>query len=323
MHPITSDLVESLISEQRTYVNHFFDQVNLEEIEKAVHTCLECKGMLILTGVGKSGIIAEKIAMTLVSTGTRALFLPIANFLHGDIGVVGKEDVVLMLSKSGESNELLSLLPYIKRKGAKVLAIVSDDESRLARSSDQTVYLPVVKELCPFDLAPTTSTAVQLLFGDLLSMALMKEKGFSIEEFATNHPRGAIGKKITLRVKDLMRKGDELPLCRSSDLLVDQIVQLSDKKCGCLLVEGEEGELLGIFTDGDLRRALQTDGASAMKLSMEVLMTRNPISIGGEELAQTALKKMQQKQLVTVVPVVEEGKLIGLIRLHDIIHEGI
>lgn len=323
MESLTTSLLQDLFDEQRSYVNHFFETLRLEEVERVFAACLACKGLIVLTGVGKSGIIAEKIAMTLISTGTRALYLPATNLLHGDIGAVSSEDLVMMLSKSGDSQELIDLLPHLRRRGAQVIGVVSNEGSRLARGADLSVVLPVEKELCPYDLAPTTSTAVQLLFGDVLAMALMKEKGFSLEDYAGNHPSGAIGRKITLTVEELMKKGEEMPLCSGGDRLLDKIVELSDKKCGCLMALTDEGGLEGIFTDGDLRRALQSYGPGAMDMPIRELMTPSPITVAPEILAHEALARMQEKRYVMVAPVVNNGQVVGLIRMHDIIHEGI
>lgn len=316
-------VLQSLADQQRQFINFFFDHLDLEQIEKVVDACLQCQGLIILTGVGKSGIIAEKIAMTLTSTGSRALYLPAANFLHGDIGALTSQDVVLMLSKSGETKELIELIPHVRRKGSKIITIISDLNSPLSKKGDLAIHLPVEKELCTFDLAPTTSTSVQLLFGDLLAMALMKEKGFTLEHFAENHPAGSIGKKITLFVSDLMKTGDELPLCSPKDRLVDIIVELSNKRCGCLLITAADQTLLGIFTDGDLRRALQAQGALVLERKMEELMTKSAITVEPDDLAYQALQKMQSERFVLVAPVVENNKIVGLIRMHDIVHKGI
>jgi len=314
--------LRDLFDQQRQYVDYFFENLHLPQAEKAVEMCLACKGLLVFTGVGKSGIIAEKIAMTLISVGTRALFLPTLNFLHGDIGVVGENDLIVMLSKSGETSELLDLLPYIRENKSQTLALVSEGESRLAKMADLAVELPVEKELCPFDLAPTTSTTVQLLFGDLLAIALMREKGFSLEEYARNHPSGSIGKKITQTVADLMKKGDDLPLCHPEDRLVDILVELTNKKCGCLLVV-ENGDLCGIFTDGDLRRALQEKQTDVMEKTMGELMCKNPIIVSPQDLAHTAMQTMQEKRYVMMAPVTEGNRVVGLIHMHDIIHQGL
>jgi len=318
----TLDL-QDLFAQERQYINHFFDHLDFSEMEKVLHLCLQCQGLLILVGVGKSGIIAEKIATTLSSTGTRAFCPSVTNLLHGDMGMITKEDLIIIFSKSGETKELLELMPHFRQKENTILAITSNNTSRLAQAADHCMQLSVEKELCPFDLAPTISTTVQLIFGDVLAMALMKEKEISLEEYAENHPSGSIGKKGTLLVADLMKKGEEIPLCSLEDELVDVIVELSNKKCGCLLVVSKEKHLLGIFTDGDLRRALQKEGAEVMKKQMQELMNPHPITICAEDLAYKALEKMQEKHYVMMAPVIQEEKVIGLIRMHDIIHEGI
>ncbi len=324
MNSIVTVNLEQLLNEQKRYLMHFYSALDIEQAEQCVEACVECKGVLIFTGVGKSGIIAEKICMTLVSTGTRAIYIPAMNFLHGDIGVVSADDLVVMLSKSGESDELLSLTGPIRRKGAKIVVWTSNLASRMAQLADVAVCLPVEKELCPFDLAPTTSAEVQLLFGDALAIALMRSKGFSIEDYALNHPSGSIGKKATVRVSDLMIKGEGIPLCRPSDSLMGVIVELSNKKCGCLLVVDDEQRLLGVFTDGDLRRALQAEGAKVLDTKMEQLMTRTPLVVAENLLVWEAVKIMQKdpKRYVMVLPVVDQGKAVGLLRMHDIVQAG-
>lgn len=323
MSTVSTTLLRSLFEKQREYISFFFNHLELQTVEKLVDLCLHCKGLVLLTGVGKSGIIAEKIAMTLVSTGTRSLFLPGANLLHGDIGAVASEDLFLILSKSGKTQELVDLVPYLRKKKCQIVAIVSDFESPLGKMADHVITLPVEKELCPFDLAPTISTAVQLLFGDLLAMALMREKGFSLEEYAGNHPSGAIGKKITHKVCDLMKTGNDLPLCGPKDRLVDVIVELSNKRCGCLLVCNPQKKLLGIFTEGDLGRFLQKEGPSVLEKAMEELMTRMPITVSPQLLAYRAMQKMQESRRVMMAPVIEKEKVVGLIHMHDIVHEEI
>lgn len=318
-------LIKSLFTQQKEYIDFFFDHVDPLQAERFFEICLQTQGLLIFTGVGKSGIIAEKIALTLISTGTKALYLPPMNFLHGDIGIVTSNDTIVMLSKSGGTEELLNLVPYFKKRGAKLLSMVSNQESRLAKQSDCFIHLPVKQELCPLDLAPTTSTAVQLLFGDILTAALMRAKNFSVDDYISNHPLGAIGKKMTLKVKDLMKKQLDIPLCGPKDMLMDVLVELSNKKCGCLLVVNEGQELQGIFTDGDLRRALQGSGSRVLEKKMEELMNMCPIAIEQETLAWDAIKLMQKdpKRWVMVTPVIEQKKVVGILRMHDIIQAGI
>ncbi len=317
--------MKTLFEDQRRYLNHFFDQIDLAAAEKVLQKLLACKGVVILSGVGKSGHIAQKISTTFLSTGTKSFFLSPANALHGDIGFISPDDTLIALSKSGESQELLEILPHIQRKGASTIAVVSQSNSRLAKACDLSILLPIQRELCPFDLAPTTSTAAQLIFGDCLAVALMKAKNFSLSDFAENHPAGLLGRKITLKVSDLMLKGDAVPLCKPTDKLIDMLHELSVKRCGCLLVADEDLHLLGIFTDGDLRRAVQTKGPDALQLPLAELMTKAPKMIPGGRRAFEAMKQMEEDptRLVTVLPVVENGRILGLLRMHDILQAGL
>ncbi|MGE5196817.1 MAG: KpsF/GutQ family sugar-phosphate isomerase, partial [Anaerolineae bacterium] len=318
-------MIKELFEEQRHYIDHFFSRIDVSGVEKFFDACLKCSGFILFTGVGKSGIIAEKTAMTLVSTGTKALYLPPSNFLHGDIGILSSQDIVILVSKSGETEELLNLVPFIRRRHSKLLSIVSNENSRLAKLADLSIYLPVEKELCPFDMAPTTSTTVQLIFGDALAVFLMREKKFGLDAFAMTHPLGTLGKKMTLKVEDLMLKGNQIPLCLAEDRLADVLVELSNKKCGCLLPVSKDGELLGIFTDGDLRRSLQSKGAAALEESLLSLMTPAPQSVSRELLAWEALKLMQKdpKRWIMVCPVVDDKKVVGVIRMHDVVQAGL
>lgn len=310
-----------LFADQRRYVNAFFDALDLEETERILQKMLACKGFLVLTGVGKSGYIAQKVTATLVSTGTRARFLSVIDALHGDIGFLSSDDLLIAFSKSGESKELVDLFPFVQRRGASTIAVVSQSQSRLSRLADLSIVLPVVQELCPYNLVPTTSAAVQLIFGDCLAVALMKARQFSLNDLALNHPAGLLGKKITLKVSDLMLKGEELPICSASSRLLDVLHELSSKRCGCLVIVDNEAHFEGIFTDGDLRRALEKRGKSALEEPVGEFMTRSAKSISSEALVWDAMKQMEEdpKRLVTVLPVVEKGKVLGLIRMHDIL----
>lgn len=316
-------MLKALFDEQRRYLNHFFDAIDLGAVEKVRDQILACKGVVICSGVGKSGHIAEKIAATLLSTGTRAFFLSPTNALHGDLGFVCPNDLFLGFSKSGASVELLRLLPHLKSRNVLTVAIVSKENSPLAQGSDLSVILPVEKEICPYDLAPTTSTAAQLIFGDCLAVSLMKAKQFALNDFAANHPSGFLGRKITLKVADLMLKGERLPLCRPDDRLLDVLHELSAKQCGALLIVDAKRRLLGIFTDGDLRRTLEKKGASALQLPMDQLMTKNPKSIFSTQRALDAVQKMEEDphRLITVLPVLEQDLLVGLIRMHDVLQK--
>ena len=318
-------MLKELIDQQRASLDYFWCHLDLEEAELFFQACLECKGLIVITGVGKSGFIAEKIAATLISTGTKALYLPPTNFLHGDLGILGCDDLLIMISKSGESEEILDIIPFAKIRRTQLLALVSKKGSRLERAADLTILLPLDRELSPFDLAPTTSTVLQLLFGELIAVSLMRKKNFSISQYALNHPSGSIGKKMTLTVDDLMLQEDQLPLCSTEALLGDVLVELTNKKCGCLLVVDKARTLVGVFTDGDLRRALQQKGSAVLEDKVAQLMTYSPLSATKKELAIEAMKRMQKdpKKWVMMLPVLEEKKVVGLLRMHDIIHSGL
>lgn len=317
-------MLKQLFEEQRKSLQYFFDSLAYDKVEELFGCCLESKGQLIFTGVGKSAIIAEKIAMTLISTGTRALYLPAMNFLHGDMGVVTSADIFFFLSKSGETEELLELVPFVKKKGASVVAVLSYPQSKLAREAHFVIHLPMDKELCPFDLAPTISTEIQLLFGDVLAIWLMKKRRIQMEEYAANHPSGTIGKKATVKVEDLMLKGKEIPFCYPEDKLEHVLVELSSKKCGCLVIVDKAYRLQGIFTDGDLRRALQKLGTALFDKTMQELMTPTAESIKTGLLVWEALKIMQKdNKWITTLPVIETNKVVGILRMHDIVHAGL
>ena len=319
-------MLKDLIRKEREYLDQFFDQLDVPALDKAIEMLRVCSGVIFFSGVGKSGLIAKKIAMTMTSTGTRALYISPTDALHGDIGIVTDQDVFVLLSKSGESDELLNLIPSLRNKGAKLIAMVSNPRSRLAQAADLTVILHVEKELCPFDMAPTISTTAQMIVGDLLAIALMQLKAFSQDQFVQNHPAGRIGKRITMKVQDLMVQGISLPICKPTDKLVEVLVELSNKRCGCILITDSNQQMQGIFTDGDLRRALQNKGADVLHTPMKDLMTVSAKYIGPHQLAWEAMQIMEadQKKAITVLPVLQDGKkVVGLIKLHDILQSGL
>lgn len=319
-------MLKELLDKQKLYTEYFFQNLDLEPIEKLMQYLSSCKGMIFLSGIGKSGIVAKKIAYTMVSTGTRAFYLTPIDALHGDLGMVTSEDVFIILSKSGESDELLNLIPAIKNKGAHLVGLVCNPSSKLAAACDSLIVLPFMRELCPFDMAPTISTTAQSLFGDLLTIALMKQKNFTLNEYALNHPSGRIGKRITLKVKDLMLKDDKVPLCHPDDFLKDVLVTLSNKRCGCILIVDEQKKLLGIFTDGDLRRTLQEIGGDFLSIPIKELMYTHPKTIDSNALAWDAMKMMEAdpKKRITVLPVINDERIVqGLIHIHDIVQSGL
>lgn len=319
-------MLKELFDLKRQYINHFFEAMDLEEAEKFLQALRDCQGTMVFTGVGKSGLVAKKIAVTMTSTGSRALYLSPTNALHGDLGILCEKDVFVLLSKSGESDELLNLVPFLRNKGVKLLAIVSNGKSRLAKACDFSVTLPLEKELCPYNLAPTTSTSIQLIFGDIMAIALMRHQKFSLDQYAMNHPAGSIGKRMIVKVKDLMLRDALVPLCRPADKLVDTLVELSNKRCGCVLIVNDEMIMQGIFTDGDLRRSLQNMGPHVLEKTMGELMTRAPRFIEPERLAWDAMQLMEadQRNAITCLPVIDDKrKVMGLIKLHDIVQSGL
>lgn len=317
-------MIEKYFQRQKSSLNHFFQNIDIQLVEEMVQMFAACKGNILFTGVGKSGHIAEKVATTLLSTGTRALYLPPNNAMHGDVGIVQKQDLVILLSKSGESDELLQLLSAVKQRDVKTVVWTSNKESRLAKACDLLCYLPLDKELCPFNLAPTTSALLQLLLGDVLAVSLMERKEFTLSDYALNHPAGRIGRRITTRVSDVMLQGEKLPICQPSDKVRDILLVLTSKRCGCVLIE-DEGRLVGIFTDGDLRRAMQKEGDQVMRKPVSEFMVQSFRSIASDKLIIEAVEEMERdsEKRIMMLPVIRENKLVGLLHLHDILQSGL
>ncbi|GAQ83507.1 sugar isomerase [Klebsormidium nitens] len=313
-----------LFTEQRRLMNDFFESLDMDQVHTFTQLCLSCQGVLIFTGVGKSGFIAQKVSQTLVSTGTKALFLSPTDALHGDIGIIGPKDILVLFSKSGATEELTKLAPYAKAKGAYLVAVTSCQDSKLGRICNMHVHLPLERELCPFNLAPVTSTTIQMLFGDTVAIALMQAKHLTREQYAKNHPAGRIGKRLILRVQDVMKKGAELPLCAPEAPLMDMLVELTQKGCGCLLVTDQQKKLLGTFTDGDLRRSLNRFGSDVMSKRVGELMNENPRAVPFDSMAVEALQQMETSNPVTFLPVVDtQRRVTGLVTLHGLVAAGL
>ena len=313
-------LAKKVLKEEAEAILNLIDRLD-SNFDKAIDILLNCKGRVVVTGIGKSGLICKKIAATLASTGTPAFFLHSADAVHGDLGMVVKGDVVIAISKSGQSQELIRLIPIIKRLGVKLITITANPDSELAKASDVVLNIGNCKEADPFDIAPTSSTTVSLALGDAIAMVLLQEKGFKIEDFAFYHPGGLIGKKLK-KVKDLMKKGDELPIVTEDTLMKDTIYVISSKGLGVTTVVNKEGKLTGIITDGDLRRAMSRDPLMLEKPS-KLFMTKNPKIIDKNEYIGTAVKIMEKYVITALLIVDEEGKPEGVLKLQDIIKEGI
>lgn len=318
-------MIKELFEKQRASLDYFFRHIDLHQAQAFMDELVCCQGVIFFCGVGKSGLIAEKIATTMTSIGTRAMFISPMNAVHGDLGIVSARDLFVMISKSGESEELLHLIPSLRNRSIKIASLVCQPRSRLAKASDIFIHLPIDKELCSFDLVPTISTAVQMMFGDVLAVGMMHLKNFNLDQYALNHPAGRIGKRITLKVADLMVRDQAIPFCYPQDTLIDVLVELSDKKCGCILVIDPAKHLLGIFTDGDLRRSLQNFGSEALKMKMESLMVATKRIISSERMAVEAMEAMESdpNRPITILPVVDHDKVVGVIKLHDIIQSGL
>ena len=315
-------MFQELLNEQKEQLDYFFQSIDITKANEVLAEMLQCQGTIVFSGVGKSGIIAEKIAKTMASVGTKAIAISPVDALHGDIGLLDHHDLFVGLSKSGHTKELFELFQMVKMRGLKTIGWFCNSDAKLASICDVVMQLPIEKELCPFDLAPTTSTAVQLIFGDLLAISMMKEKQFSLSQYALNHPAGTIGKKSTLMVSDVMRKGEELPTCTVDQTLSDVLVELTNKRLGCVLVVDQLGHVQGIFTDGDLRRAIQKHSQAAFNMRMDQLMIQSFMHIDEDALADDAVSVMQldPKKRVMMLPVLRKGLLVGLVTMHDVVN---
>jgi len=288
-----------------------------ERFDAAVQLLRQCKGRVILTGMGKSGIICRKIAATLTSTGTASFFLHPAEAIHGDLGVIQSDDVVIALSYSGETAELLHLLETIRRLGAKLLAITGDPKSSLALAADVALDCSVTEEACPMNLVPTASTTAALAIGDALAMTLLVEKGFRQEDFANLHPGGKLGKRL-MRVETLMHADKQCPIVRADTRMRDVIYEMSSKGLGMTcVIDGDDETLLGIITDGDLRRRMER-GGEILDLRAVDVMTRHPVSVARHTLAAEALNIMEQRKITSIVVASATGEVEGVVHLHDL-----
>jgi arabinose-5-phosphate isomerase len=291
------------------------DRIN-GDFERAVQLLYECRGRVIVTGMGKSGLICRKIAATFSSTGTSAWFLHPAEAIHGDLGAIREDDVVLALSHSGETDELIRLLESIRRIGARLIALTGNPSSTLARAADVTLNCGIAKEACPMNLVPTASTTAALAMGDALAMTLLVRKGFREDQFASLHPGGKIGRRL-MRVDHVMHAGDSAPIVRTTTAMPDVFHEMSSKRLGMTCVVDESGRLVGVFTDGDLRR-LMSRVSNVQALTAGEVMTPRPITIGRDMLAVEALKVMEIHKITAVVVVGAGHAVEGVVQLHDL-----
>ena len=291
----------------------------------AISLILECPGRTVITGMGKSGIVGRKMAATFASTGTPSFYLHPAEGIHGDLGMVTADDVVIALSNSGETGEILNILPSLRRIGAKIIAMVGNANSTLAKNSDVVLDVGVEKEACPLGLAPTSSTTAALAYGDAIALALLQKRNFTASQFAVFHPGGSLGRKLLLTVGNIMHKGDENPLVSADTTVQEALFVITDKGLGAVSVVDESGKMLGVLTDGDIRRGL-SKGVDFLQRSVADLMTKAPKYITADKLAAQALHLMESNQPkpITVLPVVDEDMVVvGLLHMTDLVRQGV
>lgn len=295
-----------------------------ESFARAVEMVLACSGRVVVTGMGKSGLICQKMAATMASTGTPTIFLHPAEGVHGDLGMLMKGDVVIAVSNSGETEEITRILPIIKRMGLPLVAMAGNPGSTLARAGDVFLDISIKEEACPLQLAPTASTTVTLAMGDALAVALLLQRGFKEEDFALYHPGGSLGKRLLLRVEDLMHAGDDVPTVNASTLLKDALYVISSKKLGITGVVDDNGDLIGVFTDGDLRRKIE-QGIEVLNRPIGEIMAGKPKRILRTNLAAKSLQRMEEHQITSlfVFESEESDKPVGIIHLHDLLKAGV
>lgn len=302
-------------------VNDLKNSINGDFV-KAVETIYASKGRVVLTGMGKSGIIARKIVATLNSTGTAAIYLHPTDALHGDLGMVRSEDVVILISKSGETEEISNLIPMLKRLKVKLIAMCGNRHSRLAKDCDIFLNIAVKEEACPYDLAPTASTTATLALGDALSVSLLQKRKFTEEDFAFLHPGGSLGKRLSLKIKEIMITGERIPKVGENSSIKDVIFEITSKRLGTTCVVDEENNLVGIITDGDLRRLLEKT-LEIKDLKAKDIMTRKPKVMKADYLASFALQQMENYKITSLIIIDDENHPEGIVHLHDLINLGL
>jgi arabinose-5-phosphate isomerase len=286
---------------------------------QACRLILECKGRVVVSGMGKSGHVARKIAATLASTGTPAFFVHPGEASHGDLGMILPQDIVLALSYSGETDELLFILPMIKRQGIPLITITGKPNSSLASQADVHLDGSISNEACPLGLAPTTSTTVALVLGDALAIALLEARGFTSDDFARSHPAGSLGRRLLLRISDVMHTGDDVPRVAPEANVTAALVEMTRKHLGMTAVVDANQQLIGVFTDGDLRRALDDEGVDLRNATVAELMTRGPKTIGADKLAAEAAQLMEKHQIHALLVVDDEQRVVGALNIHDLL----
>jgi arabinose-5-phosphate isomerase len=288
-----------------------------ESFDRAVELLYACPGRVVVTGMGKSGLIAQKISATLASTGTPSLYLHPVEAVHGDLGRIVKGDVLLAISYSGDTEEILALVPQVKRLGSPLVAMTGNPRSTVAQAADVNLDVSIRREACPLGLAPTASTTAALAMGDALSMALIERRGFTVDDFAVLHPGGRLGKKL-LRVEDLMSTGEQIPRVSPETAMKDVLFEMTRKRLGLTTVTDPDGRLLGMISDGDLRRQIERHGYTLLDRTAAECMTRDPVRIGRRDLATRALDVMEGRKITALLVTDGEGRIEGVVHLHDL-----
>lgn len=313
----TLSLARDILLLESTEIIALADRLD-EQFVKAVLLILNCKGRIVVSGMGKSGHIAGKIASTLASTGSPAFFMHPAEASHGDLGMITQDDVVIMLSNSGESDELLAIAPPLKRLGAKIIAITGNSQSMLANLANIHLSAAVSKEACPLGLAPTASTTVSLALGDALALCVLDQRGFTAEDFALSHPGGSLGRRLLTRVSDIMRSGNDIPKVLVNASLTEGLIEMTQKGIGLTAIVDENNRIVGVFSDGDLRRAFEA-GIDAAKTSIREVMKTDPLTVQANQLAIKAVEIMEHRKIAALLVVDADQTLIGAVNMHDLL----
>jgi len=314
-------LARAVIETEAAAISALAERVD-EQFLAACETMLSCKGRIVVIGMGKSGHVGSKIAATLASTGTPAFFVHPAEAGHGDMGMIKAEDVVLLLSNSGETDELNAILPPLKRLGVPLVAMTGNPTSTLARHADMHIDVSVAKEACPLGLAPTSSTTATMVMGDALAVALLESRGFTKEDFARSHPSGALGRRLLLHIRDIMHQGDEIPRVNEGASLSEAILEVTRKRLGMCAITGANGQVVGVFTDGDLRRALKS-AIDPHTTPITRVMTRGGKSITPDALAVEAMQMMQEYRIQGLLVLDNQGQLVGALNFQDLLAAGV
>ena len=288
----------------------------------ACELCMDTPGRIVVTGMGKSGHVSNKIAATLASTGTPAFFMHPAEASHGDLGMITSQDLLLAISYSGETAEVVTILPVVKRMGAKLISMTGNPKSTMAQAADVHLDISVEEEACPLKLAPTASTTATLAMGDALAVALLEKRGFTAEDFARSHPSGSLGKRLLLRVSDIMRTGDRIPAVNADVTLRDALLEMTDKGLGMTAIVDDKNNILGIYTDGDLRRTLD-DGSDIRSTTIRKVMHPNSKTTSADVLAAEALHLLEEYKITSLLVADDDGKLVGALNIHDLFREGL